>query len=504
MIIAIYVTVTFSSYGIIAILNECFFYLPFSFLLSSGTMDMRVTSPGGSTKVVLWVLVVIFVQQTVTQTDCKFKSKIVLCKSVNFANTQCTIAEASRIISVSVFKKHSLAPCYSHAHDFFGFVRLSNTYGFRDNILWVRNWCSATFSVCYIPRGFTISHDTQSTYSRRPARPSQTTNNKLPLQRKSKLPLLQLTSKTPPYPMTSRSTRLGKTRTFQTRTISSKSTALALIQITQYPVPLQKEFNVNITRKHRRLTTKNKASLQEYAHFSSVLMIHSTSNDETVLGEGSTRKTSEVHKADTTGVPLVAVVVPTVTVVIGIFIATFFIYKRRCSLAPESKVISEQTKFSVSLDGKPRAGTRNNESASNTINLKDLQYENMYEKDKTKHQSDVDGYINTTCQFELNNEAINENTPKGNDDYHSYFILEAVNDSSKDHYQKTGVQMLPDDEYNIINMKSKEILRDPNYDVLEIQGKKFDTHSDEYSRFSSNQARAQYDAYYSHCTFNNT
>ena len=64
--------------------------------------------------------------------------------------------------------------------------------------------------------------------------------------------------------------------------------------------------------------------------------------------------------------------------------------------------------------------------------------------------------------------------------------------------------MLPDDEYNIINMKSKEILRDPNYDVLEIQGKKFYTHSDAYSRISSNQARAQYDANYSHCTFNNT
>ena len=97
--------------------------------------------------------------------------------------------------------------------------------------------------------------------------------------------------------------------------------------------------------------------------------------------------------------------VPTVAVVIGTFlIAALFIYKRRCSQAPESQVITAQTKFS---DGKPSAGMRDNESASNTINLKDLQYEIVYEKDKTEQQSDVDCYINTTCQFELNNEAIN-------------------------------------------------------------------------------------------------
>ena len=221
----------------------------------------------------------------------------------------------------------------------------------------------------------------------------------------------------------------------------------------------------------------------------------STSIDETLLGEWSTQKTQKVHTADNTGVSLVAIVVPTVAVVIGTFlIAAFFINKRRCSQAPDSKVITAQTKFSASFDGKPRAGMRDNESASNTINLKDLQSENMYEKDKTKHQPDADGHINKTCQFELSNEAVNGNTPKDNDDYYSYSILEAVNDSSKDQYEKTDVQMLPDDEYNVINMKSKEIPRDSNYDVLEIQGKKIDTHSDEYSHISSNQAREQDDA----------
>ena len=63
--------------------------------------------------------------------------------------------------------------------------------------------------------------------------------------------------------------------------------------------------------------------------------------------------------------------------------------------------------------------------------------------------------------------------------------------------------MLPDDEYNVINIKSKEILRDPNYDALEMQGGNIDRYSDEYSHLSQNQARVKYDVNYSHCKFKN-
>ena len=65
--------------------------------------------------------------------------------------------------------------------------------------------------------------------------------------------------------------------------------------------------------------------------------------------------------------------------------------------------------------------------------------------------------------------------------------------------------MLPDDEYNVINIKAKEILRDPNYDALEMQGGNIDRYSDKCSHLSQIQTRGQdgVNYMYSHCKFNN-
>ena len=57
--------------------------------------------------------------------------------------------------------------------------------------------------------------------------------------------------------------------------------------------------------------------------------------------------------------------------------------------------------------------------------------------------------------------------------------------------KKAEIKILLEDENNVIDKKSKEIVRDPNYDALEIQSQKTGKYSDEYFHLSHTQVRTE-------------
>ena len=466
--------------------------------------------PGVSGKTVVGILVVFCVQQV--QTKCKFISKAVVCGSTIIfkAQAHCKITEASRIISVSVSKQISRTHCHKTSEVVY-YIRHRANYGFRDNILWARDRCRAKFSVCYRPRVST-SHTIQSTSTRDLKIPSQ---------------------------MTSKHSRTNQT--YATVTFSSNSKTLILTSRKLETLSSQREFKVSSTT----VSTTHKTALNEFAYFSSLHMNTSSSTDESLTSDETTMsKTSMVHKADTSDVLLVAIVIPIVGIIIGALVATFFIYKRKCYRDSKSKAISAKMDCNVSVHGNHSSGcnvmidhstdwqsgniyaTVNHAHKQQTLRTVASKESNsdsepcyidtiivepeigklkIKDGDRLNQHLEVDGQIDSLVKgaLELSDENIGGETTEGNDDYHSYFILEKQRDPNALYHEKTDIQMLPDDEYNVINIKSKEILRDSNYDALDMQGGNIDRYSDEYSHLSQNQARVQYEVNYSHCKFNN-
>ena len=470
--------------------------------------------PGVSGKTVAWILVAFCVQQV--QTKCKFILKDVMCGRIFNAQAHCEITEAGRIISVSVSKQISWAPCYKSRKVVFHIPHRAN-YGFRDNILWVRDWCKAKFSVCYRSR---ISTTTiiQSTPSRDLTISSQ------------------MTSKHP-----------GRKQTFATVSFSSKSTTLGQMSSESQTLSSQREFKVSSTEIYTHVATTKKTTLKQHAYVSSLLMKASTSTDESLSSvESTTLNASMTHRASTTDVPLVAIVAPIVIIVIGALAATIFLCKRRYSSDSKSKANASKTDCNVSFHDIDGAGLHADGCNIMKTHSIDLQSGDVYATvnrahkqqtlrpvasnktnpdselcyintkivdpacgkfkikggDRIKQHSDEDSQINITGKgaLELSDETIDGETPESN---HNYFILEKQKDSIALYCEKTDIQMLPEDVYNVININAKEILRDPNYDALEMQGGNIDGYSDEYSHLSQIQTRGQDDVNYSHCKFKN-
>ena len=184
------------------------------------------------------------------------------------------------------------------------------------------------------------------------------------------------------------------------------------------------------------------------------------------------------HKVNTTVVPLVAIVVPIVIIVIGAVAATIFVYKRRCSSDTKSKIIASKTDCNVSFHDNHGAGCNVMTDHSTdwqsgnvyaTVNRADKQQTlrpvasnetnsdselccintivvdpdsgklKIKDGDRLKQHSDVHGQIDSTGkgELELSEETIGGETTKGNDDYHSYFILEREKDPNLLYREKT-------------------------------------------------------------------
>ena len=471
----------------------------------------HVLKQGVSGKTIVWVLTVFCLQQV--QTKCKFILKTVLCESINDAQRQCEIAEASRIVSVSISIQYSQTHCYKTKGGFLWGHHRAN-YGFSENIMWVKDGCRALFFVCYKPRVSTTP-TTQSTPSR-----------DIMIQS-------QMTSK-----------HSGRKQTFETVLLSSESTTLCQMSSEPQTLSSQTGFRVSSTTVYTHVTTTKKTALKEHTYVSSLLLKTSTSTDESLTDEESTSlKASMTHRANTTDEPLVAIVVPIVIIVIGALAATIFLYKRRCSSDSKSKAIASKVDCNVSFHDKHGAdcnvmtkhstdlqsgyvyATVNRAhkqqilrpvACNKTISDSEMCYINtmivdpeggnlkIKDGDRLEQHSDVDDQIDSTGKVELNYKNNDSETTEGNEDYHSYFILERKKDLDALYREKTDIQMLPDDdEYNVIHKQSKEVLRDPNYDALEIQGLKIDNVSDDYSHLSQIQARVQDSGNYSHFKLKN-
>ena len=305
---------------------------------------MYVLIQGTSLRTTNWIITVVtvFCVQQV-QMNCKDISKSVVCESKNNKYTPCEIKEASRIISVSVMNQ---IEWFTYCHNTNGGFYNRANYGSIGNILWVRDGCRAVFSICYRPM-ISTTPMIQSTSSRD----------------------LTLSSQ-----MTSKHSE--KIQTYKTVSFSLKSD-----QVSSTPQTLssQKAFKISSTTIYTHLTSTKKATLKEHTNLSSLLMQFSTSNDESLtVVDSTTLKASMIHKADTTDVPLVAIVVPIVIIVIGALAATIFLSKKRCYRDSKSKAISAKMDCNVLFDDKTGAGLHANGSNVMKNHRSDLQSGYVY------------------------------------------------------------------------------------------------------------------------------
>ena len=88
-------------------------------------------------------------------------------------------------------------------------------------------------------------------------------------------------------------------------------------------------------------------------------------------------------------------------------------------------------------------------------------------------------------------------------DAHTYFVLEPQNTYSSIDPNNVVLQTLPDNEYNKVDMKSKEATHDSNYDALNAEQPLQDEEdTGEYSHIGPNAATKTYNPEYSHINFN--
>lgn len=90
-------------------------------------------------------------------------------------------------------------------------------------------------------------------------------------------------------------------------------------------------------------------------------------------------------------------------------------------------------------------------------------------------------------------------------DNHNYFVLEPQDDNIRHNEIVEGLQTLPDDEYNILSLKSERICQDPNYGILKNeQPGNIEDDSADYSLLDKTTVRKQLVPEYSHVKVDKT